>query len=393
MTQYDVAVVGGGPAGSATAARLVERGLSVALLDRAQFPRPKPCAEYLSPGTVAALGRLGVLDHVQALGPVRLRGMRIVGGDGTSFEGHFLEGVGLSVSRERLDAILVGAARQRGVVLWEETTVTGLAGASHGTVHLFARCHGEPLALAARLVIGADGLNSRVARSLGLARPPAGRRVALVAHATGVTGMSDVGEMHVGPAGYVGIAPLDGGSTTVAAVVDREALPAHRSLADALRALLAGFPVLRHRVAGAEFVSPVRGVGPFGRTTRRASTDHALLVGDAADFFDPFTGEGVYAALAGAELATEFAARALARNRLAAHDLAPYQRARRQAFATKWTLERIVAWVIARPAALAHVAKRLARQPGLADRLVSVTAHVTPAAAVFRPSYVYHLVA
>ena len=389
---YDAVVVGAGPAGSATAARLAGCGYRVALLDRARFPRSKPCAEYVSPGTVAALDRLGVLPEVLAEGPTRLRGMRVVGADGQGFAGRFVAGEGLGLARALLDHLLVRAAVRRGAELFEATTFVALAAPADGIVRVHARGDDGPVEFAARLVVGADGLTSRVARQLGLARRPAGRAVALVAHAAGVAGMGDVGEMHAGPAGYVGLAPLGGGVTNVAVVVRRDHPQAPGAPADRLRTLLAQFPTVRERVTHAALVSSVRGVGPFGRATRRATADHALLVGDAADFYDPFTGEGVFAALTGAELAAAAATSALTRDRLSRADLAAYDAARRRAFAAKWTLERVVGWVIARPRVLAHVAHRLARTPSLADRLVSVTAHVTPPAAVLRPAYVWQLV-
>ncbi len=388
---YDALVVGAGPAGSATAARLAAMGLAVALWDRARFPRPKPCAEYLSPGAVAALGRLGVLPGVLSESPARLAGMRVVGPDGTGFTGRFLKGSGLALPRERLDYHLARNAQGRGARLTEGVKFESFT-ADAGAVTVRGRQAGNSIEVRARLVVGADGLNSRVARQLGLARRGRPRRVALVAHATGIMGMSDVGEMHVGDMGYVGLAPLGGGVTNVAIVVDLARGQVETPLADAFRRQLSSFPTLRGRVEATELASPVRGVGPFGRTTRRATADRALLVGDAADFYDPFTGEGVYAALRGAELASECAATALRRDRLGAGDLAPYDRARRSTFAAKWTLEHIVSWVIARPWALAHLAHRLGRESDLANQLVSVTAHVAPAARVFRPSYVWRLV-
>jgi menaquinone-9 beta-reductase len=192
--------------------------------------------------------------------------------------------------------------------------------------------------------------------------------------------------------GYVGLAPLGAGITNLALVVNRRHVAHAGSRAERLQRLLAQFPTVAARVTAAELVSPVRGVGPFGRRTRRATADHALLVGDAADFYDPFTGEGIVAALVGAELAGATAAGALETDRLSARDLAPYDAARRRAFGGKWALERLVGWVVARPRALAHVTRRLARTPSLADRLVSVTAHVAPPSAVLRPSYAWRLV-
>src|SRR6185503_7434203 len=86
----DVVVLGAGPAGSTTAALLAERGVDVLLLDRARFPRPKPCAEYLSPEATRVLDRLGLLPRIDAYGPAKLAGMRVVGPAGRSFTGRFV---------------------------------------------------------------------------------------------------------------------------------------------------------------------------------------------------------------------------------------------------------------------------------------------------------------
>lgn len=389
---YDAVVVGAGPAGSATAARLAACGLTVALLDRARFPRPKPCAEYVSPGAVAALERLGVLPAVLAARPQRLRGMRIAipGGE---FEGAFLAGAGLALPREQLDQRLAEFAAAQGADWLEGVTFESFARQRGGTLWVRARHGGGAIALTTRLLVGADGLNSRVARQLGLARRRGPRRAALVAHATGIAGLADVGELHVGAAGYAGVAPLGGDLANVALVVDLERGHIRPPLDFALRRHLAALPTLRHRLDAMQLVSPVRAVGPFGHVTVRAAAGGILLVGDAADFYDPFTGEGIYAALRGAELAAQCAVRALEGAEPQAAALARYDRLRRAAFRSKWALERIVSWVVARPRVMAHVTRRLGRRAGLADQLVSVTAHVAPASRVFRAGFILGLVA
>src|SRR6185436_765787 len=143
------------------------------------------------------------------------------------------------------------------------------------------------------------GLGSVVARRLGLTRRlrwP--RRIALVTHYKGVKDVGEHGEMHVAPDGYVG-----GGLTTVAAVFPvSRSREISRDRTEFLRRWLFDQRRLALRFASAERVTPVVATGPFASYTRRAWAPGAALVGDAADFFDPFTGEGIYAALRGGEI-------------------------------------------------------------------------------------------
>jgi geranylgeranyl reductase family protein len=397
---YDVAVVGAGPAGSATAALLAERGFTVALLERAALPRPKPCAEYLSPEALRMLDVLGVRAALDAEGPVRLAGMRVVSPAGTPFTGRFaaVQGYrghrdyGLALPREILDAHLAAAATARGAELLERTVVEGMGPAEAGGRSLAVRCGARRDTLKARLVVAADGLNSRVARWLGLARRGRRRRLALVTHAAGVLEMGDVGEMHVGALGYVGLAPVGRGLTNVALVVDAVRVTRRGSLDAWFEDLLGHFPEVADRMAAACRVTPVRAAGPFARWSPRATADRVLLVGDAADFYDPFTGEGIYAALRGAELAVERAAPALEADRLTAGALASYDAARRREFWGKWIVERIVSYVVSRPGLFDRVAARYARKPSLADLLVGVTGDFVPATQVLKPSYLWRLV-
>lgn len=399
VTRFDALVVGAGPAGSATALQLARDGARVALLERAALPRPKPCAEYLSPEAGRMLARLGVLAAIEAEHPARLTGMRVVSPDGTSFTGRFVGARrfrpfathGLALPRERFDLLLARAAASAGATLLERTSVEQLERTSSGDVTLAVRGVMGRRWLRAPLVIGADGLRSRVARWLGVARRGSRRRLALVAHVEGVREPTDLGEMHVGPGAYVGLAAVGGGLTNVSVVSDLARLP-DGDAAARWRAILDRFPRVAERLRGARHASPVRAVGPFGRWTTRAAGDGALLVGDAADFYDPFTGEGIYAALRGAELAAQRALAALAAGRFARRDLAGYDRDRRRAFGSKWLLERAVGLAVVTPRVLDYVARRLARRPALADLLVGATGDFVPARHVLNPAVALRLV-
>jgi flavin-dependent dehydrogenase len=244
------------------------------------------------------------------------------------------------------------------------------------------------LTIGARLVIGADGLNSRVARLIGPVRRGRPHRAALVAHYEGAAGLRELGEMFVTPLGYVGIAPVDGGLANVSAVWDLSRAP--RRLPDPsawFAHQVAQAPELADRLRGARRTGPLLGAGPFATRARRPFGDQLLLVGDAAGFFDPFTGDGVWTALIGAEIAAGVAAHALSTDRLAARDLASYRAARRRAFAAKWIVERFVSAVVGRPHLLNPVARRLAARPRLIETLVGVTGHQVPASSLLTRAF------
>ena len=396
---WDAIVVGAGPAGSATALHLARAGHRVLLLDRARFPRDKPCSESLNPGAVAALGRLGpeVTAEVLAARPAHLAGFRVHAPSGVAMLGRYAAGdarvaSGLALPRRVLDAILVRAAARAGAEVREDTTVLDLARVGRAVVGVESRTpRGVRETLHARVVVGADGLRSVVARRLGrrVATPP--HRVAFTAHAAGVAGLDAVGEMHVGRDGYVGLGPIGDGIATIALVVPvRTARRRGRELVDGstdafVRALDA-FPALRARVPVGGLVRRVLATGPFAQWTSPSVADGALLVGDAADFFDPFTGQGLFAALRGAELAGVALDAALRRPEpVTAGALAPYGRARWAAFAGKWALERLIAVGIAWPALAERVIGRLARRPALAAALVGACGNVLPARRVLAP--------
>lgn len=411
--RWDAVVVGAGPAGSAVALAMARNGAAVLVLDRATFPRDKPCSEYLSPAATPLLERLDpdLVPAIERADPGRLYGMRIVAPDGQATVGRFsrLPGFrsarpyGFAVSRTVLDTLLLHGAERAGAVIEEGAQVEELLydqGAVGGVV--VRASGGRPSsAIRARVVVGADGLRSIVARRLGLRRRGAPERVAFTAHVRGVADMGDVGEMHVGPRGegYVGLGPIGGGVTTMALV-----LPAAvaRSRAAALRntAALIGaaerFPALRGRFGAARAVREVLAIGPFAQWSRRsvAPGGGALLVGDAADFFDPFTGQGLFSALRGAELAAATICGALVtqpRGPLRAGVLAPYAAARRRAFGGKWILERLIGAGVGWPWLARRVIVRLARFPALADLLIGATGNVVPARVVLAPSILFRL--
>jgi menaquinone-9 beta-reductase len=388
-TRWDVVVAGAGPAGSATALLLARAGARVLLVDRARFPREKPCSEYLSPESTRVLERLGpdVLAAVAAAAPARLSGMKVVAPSGASVVGRF-ETFSFALPRTRFDAILLNAARARGVEVREGVKVEELvydSGAVAGVVARETRT-GTRERYRARVVVGADGLRSVVARRLGRVRTTPPRRIAFTAHVAGVRDVSDFGEMHVGRPGYVGLGPIGADVTTVALVLPLEEARRGECFFEELNR----FPGVRGRFDARSIVRRVMATGPFSRWSRRpvAKGGGALLVGDAADFFDPFTGQGIYSALRGAELAAAAVLEWLATGA----SLERYASARRREFTGKWLLERMIGVAVGWPALIERVVGRMTRRPDLADLLVRATGNCIPARAVFAPSVLAGLV-
>jgi len=393
----DVLVVGGGPGGAATAILAARAGLDVLLVDRAAFPRDKPCAECLSPEATRDLADLGVLAELEAAEPPRLAGMRIVSDDGNAVTGYYdrqagdspRTAYGLAVPRRVLDTALVRAAARGGAEVRERVAVEQLIverGVVRGAV---VRRHGERREERCRVLVGADGLHSLVARDLGLARSGHPRRLGLAAHLAGVRGLGPCGEMFCGRGWYVGLAPLGGGVASAAMVVP---LADHRAIAKDregyFRARLASLPELGERTARAEIVREILVTGPFARRCRRPIADGALLVGDAADFFDPFTGEGVFAALRGGRLAADSIASALASGGAASREqLEPYAAARGRVFHDKRVLERIAGLSATRPVLMRRFTRRLASRPGVADLWVGAAGGRVPVRTLFSPRH------
>ena len=411
MTLGRVVVVGGGPAGASSAWQLARAGAEVTVLERSHHPRQKACAEYLSPEASRLLHDMDVLHAVESAGAARLRGMVVRAPSGDLIDGEFASAHGfrgfrdrgLAIRRTRLDPLLLGRAREAGAAVVEGARVTQLRRDARGvTTGVEALVDGERRWFDADLVIGADGLRSVVARRLGLARHGRWpRRLAIVAHFTGVHGIGDSGEMHVERDGYCGLADVGGGESNLSLVV-----PAHRAPeiagdpAGFLLRWVAERPQLAPRYADAVLSGPVLTTGPFSAQTRRPWAPGVALVGDAAGYFDPFTGEGIHSALRGSEVLAPFALRVLealssggrerrSGRRAAARALRGYARARWRTFGGTWTVEHIIAAVVAQPWLMNRAAAALSRRKDLADLLVGVTGDVVPARAVLRPGYLF----
>ena len=274
----DLLVAGGGPAGLATALYANRAGLEVAVLEPRTGPIDKACGEGLMPGALAALADLGIDPVGQSFAGIRYTdGQR-------SAEARFAAGPGRGVRRTVLHDALADAARRAGIDIRQ--------GRVEGVTQQADRVSAG--GLTARYLAAADGLHSPVARAVGLAQPArAPKRWGLRTHLS-VAPWTDLVEVHWARHAEAYVTPV--GPDRVGVAV----LSGHRaSYADQL----AGFPALRDRLGPALTDAPgggIRGAGPLRHRTSARTAGRVLLVGDAADYVDALTGEGISVALAGA---------------------------------------------------------------------------------------------
>jgi menaquinone-9 beta-reductase len=386
----EVLVVGAGPAGSAAAAALARAGRDVLLVESHAHPRPKACAEYASPRIAEELAHLGVADGDWRTDALPLTGMYVIRGDDAVEMGyHDAAGPRHSwgLDRERFDATLAAHAVASGARLMERTALDDVhwRGGQDATggrvVGVSLRTADGRRTVRCRWLIGADGARSRTAKrvqmELGVGRP---RRLGLVAHYAGLPELADHGEMHVARDWYVGLAPLSGNRLNVGM-----ALPLNGTKQPAeerFQAAIDGIPAVAARLRGVKRLTPIRGASPIGHRVRGTAGRGWMLIGDAAGFIDPFTGEGIYRALRSARAAVEA---------LAAGDddgaAARYRAARREAFASKDGLTWLVQGMLTAQPVMGYAIRRLARRPQLAETLGSALGDLRPASDALSPLF------
>jgi flavin-dependent dehydrogenase len=368
----DVAIAGGGPAGATLAILLGRAGLRVDLFEARRFPREKPCGEGMMPAGVAVLDRLGLRGAVggNPLSGVRYHGFGLTAASPFSRDGRARA---LAQRRLRLDDALLAAARATpGVRVFEEAPVEGAAVADGRAVGL--RVGGE--LRRAALVVGADGLESPVRRSLGLERPARARgRVGVRMHFQLPPGRSvgsgDHLEIFLGRGHELYAAPLPGGELLLAGLGEHGALSGGGRAA--LEAWIAQHPLLREALDGATPLTAAAGRSPVTRRARAGFAPGAVLLGDAASATDPLTAGGISHAMVTAEHLAAAVPGYLAHGDAR---LAEFDRDRRRLLRAHDQLTRALVFVVRRPTLARATLLGMRSAPFVMQRLVAIAGGV-----------------
>jgi geranylgeranyl reductase family protein len=312
--EYDVIIVGGGPAGTSAAIRLAQAGARVLVLEAKHMPRHKLCGEFIAPECYPTLERLGVKSQVLSEGS-QITNLSLTASSGRqvsaavgaiSIEGEFATGL----SRARFDQILFDRAREVGATclegfavkrcLFEERVPCGVEALEllGGRTHRF---HAD-------VVIDASGRNSRL--SVGVEERKGGRHgsrlYAFKSHLTRVDAIRDQVELYFFRHGYGGLSRVEGGLVNLCFIAnERTVKQAGGDFAGILNRTVMQNPLSRERLASAEMAGKWHSTGPLTFGSRRLSRDGVIAVGDAAGMIDPFTGTGVQMALRTGEMAAD----------------------------------------------------------------------------------------
>ena len=399
MKSYDVIIIGGGPAGTSAALLLAKKGYQVALLEQARFPRDKVCGEFISPAADAIFSELGVLEAIESLDPLRLKGVVVSAYEQSVFQADYppaseagSQMTSLSVERMVLDHLMLDRVRQSPVEVKEGFKVTDFLFDNGQVCGVSGRDESKTkFQLKARVVVDAGGRNSISLRRLNL-KSDSGRngKIAFAAHWEGVRLPANYCYMHISRPGYTGIAPTGEGRVNVVLVADRKCPSATGVDAFYLQTVL-GNSLRREMLCGGEPVEKVRTVDSLSYSVRPPQCGGLLLVGDATGFVDPFTGEGIYLSLRSSQLAARMIVRALDASDFSADWLANYDRIRRQEFYKKILLSKILQRLIYTPPLCTRVVKTLAKRRELAALLVGVIGDYVPAGQVVSFGYLMRL--
>ncbi len=319
---YDVIIVGGGPAGSAVSTLLARGGFRALLLEKSRFPREKVCGEFIAPECLRVFDRLGVTERMFDAGAKIIDQMTLFAPDGRSVDvpmewladGRESRKHAIGISRARMDTILFDQARAAGVDAREGFQVSPRLGRESRMIFIEGKADGETVErFYAPLVIDASGIGGVLSNQALRRKSRLGgsRLFGCKVHLRGVERVRGGGELFFFRDGYGGLSDVEDDRSNLCFMATEAALREAKGDREKLLDLtMRSNPVARRRLRDAVICGEWVGIGPIAYGRRRHAPG-VISIGDAGAFIDPFTGSGITLALKSAELAAEVIRQAL----------------------------------------------------------------------------------
>jgi len=299
MNDFDVIVVGGGPAGATAGAGCAQRGLRVALFERTRFPRHKVCGDVINPNCWPVLERLGVAERIRKLPHHDVDGA-LFAATGTHAITIPLPPETIAVRRDLFDTALLDHARACGVHVFENTTIHEISSDQRKVTaeEQYSARHG---------IIGADGRNSIVARKSGLTRRrrDGNGHIAFQSHFHAPKALDHRVQLHLFRGGYCGLVRVDADRVNLCIVTDQCGARHHQDCKALFAHTVWQSPRFRALGIAPEPIEPLESAHPLQASMNVPARDGVFLVGDALRVMEPFTGQGIFFALRTGELAVE----------------------------------------------------------------------------------------
>ena len=309
---YDVAIAGGGPAGTSAAIHLAEQGMSVLLAEQKRFPRSKLCGEFISPECINHFERLGVAESILAAKGATLSETSFYSrsGNKVTVPSHWFgtERAAIGLSRAEMDRLLLERAKRVGVTVLQEAHVVEPILKADRVSGMRLKRNEQFEGYRAAITIDATGRTRALARKLSAKKDrQRARLVAFKAHLQHAHVPPGVCEIYSYRGGYGGLSNIEGGLSNLCFIAAARDV---RRYGPVPEEILKG-TVLRNgraavALAEAEFEQPWLSVAleSFGRH-QLVPAEGLLLIGDAAAFIDPFTGSGMLMALESGAVAAQ----------------------------------------------------------------------------------------
>lgn len=402
MPNYEVVIVGGGPAGSTAAYFLAQAGIKVCIVDKQTFPRDKVCGDGVVGSILTRLERMGMQEWLAANSFNAPGEILFSAPNGQAV--HLIPDdrqrcYGRVIPRFTLDEAILRQALKAGAELLTGVKLTGMTRVSPAQVQLSGQHNGQsaPLQLNSKLLITADGAHASFTRQLGLVKGGPDL-VAIRAYFENVAGRESLLEIHYDKMltpGYAWIFPMTQGQANVGlGTYVQRSRQRDVDLKESLRQFMDTNPYARERLGQARMAGPLRGYPLRSQmNTVTPVADNILVTGEAAGLVNPLNGEGIGTAIISGELAARQAQAALATGDFSALALSPYAKALRQTIGRNHKIAHILRQLLSMPGVLNRAVRRGQHDHDFAQTLFSVIVEVKPPSAILSPGFMLKLLA